>query len=51
MDYKKLLNKRVITALVVLVAAIAGAYGYNVSPEMKASIIEVIEAVASVEGQ
>lgn len=50
MDYKKLLTKRVITAIVVLAAAVASAYGYNMSPDVKASVIEVIEAIASMEG-
>jgi hypothetical protein len=38
---KKLLTKNVIVALVTLLTAIAGAYGYNVSTETQDKISEV----------
>lgn len=46
MDFKKLLNKKVIAAVVALAAAVAGAYGYNLSPEFQAAINEMLGALA-----
>ena len=47
MDFKKLLNKKVIAAVVALAATIASAYGYNVSPEFQQAVNEVLGALVA----
>lgn len=45
MDFKKLLNKKVIAAVVALAVAAASSYGYNVSPEFQQAVNEVLGAL------
>lgn len=39
-------NRKALTAVVAAVAALAGAYGYSVSPEFQSAVVVLLEALA-----
>lgn len=51
MEWKRFVNKKTVTALVSLLAAIAGSAGYHASPEVRDAIIEIVNALAQVDAQ